>query len=60
MASKVGTQDGIEATRIREGQLHPEYTAAWDKRAATLATIKQGYNELLDRVAKLEQRQSFP
>ena len=61
MVPKIGTQTGIEASRVREGQLHPAYAPAWDKRAATLETLVDGHNEFIDRLAALEARPgAFP
>lgn len=57
---KIGAQTGIEAARQREGQLHADYKAAWDKRAATLQTLVAGHNEFIDRLAALEARPVAP
>lgn len=55
MASKIGTQTGIEASRQREGQLHPDYATAWDKRAATLEALVAGHNDTIDQLADLRE-----
>lgn len=57
MAAKpIGPQHGIEAARIREGELHPKYKAAWDKRSATFLQLVENDNDLIKRVAALEAR----
>lgn len=61
MAEKIGPQHGIEAARLREKELHPAYSAAWDRRSDTLLKLVQGHNETIGRLADLEGRLSvFP
>jgi hypothetical protein len=54
MAEKIGFQNGVLTAALREKELHPQYTAAWDKRARTLGTLIEGHNETQDRLSKLE------
>lgn len=51
MSEKIGSENGVEITRRREGELHPDYKAAWDKRAHTLQLLIGNSNETLDRLA---------
>ena len=60
MAAKIGPQHGIEAARIREGELHPQYKAAWDKRSETFLRLVDGHNEFDARLAALEARPQAP
>lgn len=53
---KIGPQHGIEAARQREKQLHPAYSAAWDKRSDTFLTLVSNQNELIDAVADLRRQ----
>lgn len=54
---KIGTQNGIEASRRREDEFHPKDPAtgatitAWDQRAHTLQLIVGNTNALIDRSA---------
>lgn len=51
----IGAQHGFEATRVREGELHPEYAAAWDKRAAALKVLAANNDEFVPAIQTLQQ-----
>jgi len=71
---QIGQENGLEIARRREGELHHEYTRAWNKRAHTLQLLVDNTNTLIERsleqaaqigslagkVAALEERPAVP
>lgn len=55
MATIIGPQHGLEASRVRENELHPEFAAAWDKRSATMKILAANNDELIPVIAGLQQ-----
>lgn len=52
---EVGSQTGIEASRQRENELHPQFPSAWNNRAATLSALVNNDKDTDQRLSSLEQ-----